>query len=403
MDSILKEIGVTNDNEEDILARVLHEQQTKPTASSKRRFRLEFSTVANSIVENVSIGKRDELDFSLKSGFGQGEEETTMVLDKNGESNNNRESSVGKKRERETKTKDQHHDNKVLNALILNANSIARDLDLNSSMDDSRVASRILTSHHNNPSATSKKKKMNSNGSGNNRIGSATTDVVRNKRPLEIASSSNVRQTRPQSESVRNSVSVTCPSCSREMIFDASKSDLLLSKHLSNCSFSSRPRRATKTTPSYKEENFSEEDDDMDALVFGEDGEEFQPDEEIKDASEKDEVFDTDEEGILEEEINPKRQLRKGRGSSSVNGANVAAAIVVDLDDDWEEDDYVVRMSNVEPERLEKATTSYGATILKRTWEALYPYQQAGCEWLYHLYQDGLGGILADEMGLGVS
>ena len=39
--------------------------------------------------------------------------------------------------------------------------------------------------------------------------------------------------------------------------------------------------------------------------------------------------------------------------------------------------------------------------IDKHTWEVLFDYQKEGVQWLYSLYESGVGGILGDEMGLG--
>jgi SNF2-related domain len=39
--------------------------------------------------------------------------------------------------------------------------------------------------------------------------------------------------------------------------------------------------------------------------------------------------------------------------------------------------------------------------IDKHTWDVLFDYQKEGVQWLYSLYESGVGGILGDEMGLG--
>lgn len=39
--------------------------------------------------------------------------------------------------------------------------------------------------------------------------------------------------------------------------------------------------------------------------------------------------------------------------------------------------------------------------IDKHTWDVLFDYQKEGVQWLYSLFESGVGGILGDEMGLG--
>lgn len=382
MESILKEIGVTNDCEDDILARILNQQSGPKETNKSQRQRLEFSTIANSIIEDIGIGGSDTLDQSLRNGFG-GRKEGILV------------DTAGKKRGRDNidNGRKDRSSNKALNALILNASMRAREIDANLDeaepievVPSSRTA-RYLTSRTN--------KKLSSASSEKRTKHKSPVKPVKNK-PLG-------------NKEDKKKARVICPSCNRAFLFETNQQDELLSKHLASCQGMSRQRATRNPGISYAEKSGSEDEGEMD-LVDGDD-EEFQPDNETKGGEDGElmqeaEIFDTDDDDLVAE-FSSTTKSRKKKLPKSQEEAEEAETVdeieevIIDLADDWEDNDYNFRLSKISPEYLEKMETSFGTTMHKYSWNNLYPYQQTGCEWLYHLFQDGLGGILADEMGLG--
>jgi SNF2 family DNA or RNA helicase len=67
--------------------------------------------------------------------------------------------------------------------------------------------------------------------------------------------------------------------------------------------------------------------------------------------------------------------------------------------DDWEDDAYLERTQNMVPEDLATTETTYGTAMNSKSFNKLYEYQREGVQWMFDLYQEGVGGILGDEMG----
>ena len=344
-EAIFKEIGVTQDNEDDILARVLTEQKANV---KDRRQRLEFATVANSIVENITIG-RDELDDSLQGGFG---------VTSNANNNDQRHRKRFREVDGGNSSKSDGHFNKVLNELIIN--------------------STIRTRKHADIGNTQASKTISTSINAQKFLRSSDNILFSKVIPLDKSSS--------QKEPQQPTKTIACPNCNREFDFKIERLDELLSEHLSLCGDSgNRPKRNRIHTPIYQE--LSDECEWMDETEN-----DFLP-ESVSNSDFSDDSNEAENQPLQNEGTSADPSKRKSLNSDF--------DMFSDMNDDWEENDYIQRIAMIESESLEKDQSHFGATVFKSSWNELYPYQQIGCEWLFNLYQDGLGGILADEMGLG--
>jgi SNF2-related domain len=137
------------------------------------------------------------------------------------------------------------------------------------------------------------------------------------------------------------------------------------------------------------------------------------------------------------------REAKRGRG---FNRKGIIEEDKAEVFDDWEDDFYLDRLaaagiddfesavrlanSKIKTERERDGTPLYdekrdivevtdedeahlpgvhrgycnigdALDIDKHTWDVLFDYQKEGVQWLYSLYESGVGGILGDEMGLG--
>lgn len=111
-------------------------------------------------------------------------------------------------------------------------------------------------------------------------------------------------------------------------------------------------------------------------------------------SDEGDNLMDTRSYTDLEDEYVDEEALDDINDDDMGDGSNQKSSF-----DDWEEEDFIRRTSQLSQEQTEIHETSFGTQVSRQAWDSLYQYQQEGCKWLYSLYQEGVGGILADEMG----
>lgn len=93
-----------------------------------------------------------------------------------------------------------------------------------------------------------------------------------------------------------------------------------------------------------------------------------------------------------------KRSLHRNRKSNQCkkgkcSGESQESFSDLLLDDDYVDSEYEARLEAVD-NLDDEVDTDFGTKMYSKTLGKLYDYQKRGCEWMYSLYRNGVGGIL---------
>jgi hypothetical protein len=179
-----------------------------------------------------------------------------------------------------------------------------------------------------------------------------------------------------------------------------SQSELLYNKHIERClrrgpTTSNSSEISNKKTKAInykeKEENF-EDDENYEELMLDEDS-----NEDNTNISRK----TTKNRNNNKNNKNNKLKSKKYLNENSSDVTSEDDEMVVDynnnnnnIQDDWEDDVYDNRLSLISDDNNEFINTPFGTTVNKNSWNKLYEYQMDGCNWLFNLYQEGVGAML---------
>lgn len=230
-----------------------------------------------------------------------------------------------------------------------------------------------------------------------------------------------------------NHTEIVCPICQRSLGISTSnpKSATIVDKHVERCIRRPKTNHTTETETEDQDElidNLSHTVSIQSRRSCRTKKIPTEPKKSKKTADDEDELFDSDDD-FPSPQSNKKRlkgkkktpatttissrtRTRKGKNSvqppehtkqSSEEEEEEENSLPVfeKFTDDWEDSVYLRRVKNTPSEGQELLETPFGTKVIKSAWERLHEYQRHGCQWMYDLYLDGVGGILGDEMGLG--
>eukprot|EP01038_Epipyxis_sp_PR26KG_P004159 gene4159-5923_t len=264
--------------------------------------------------------------------------------------------------------------------------------------------------------------------SNNNQVNDNNVDTNNQSLPL--------RSKRVKNLSSKDSVtSIICPICVRSIQINCGNNpDEVLSIHIDRCS----RRTSTMSKSSFVEESEKDDPSSDSHLSDPHDDDNYKPSK--RSDVDTDDDNDDDILNIRNTKNTAKSKMQKQKQKKSLKNDNTNKlnskkisnktkpfqndnkndlefvdngddscqenenAIFKDLDpfcDDWEDYAYEGRLQQSNVDLEDYSFTAYGTQVPTATWSSLHDYQKEGCNWLFDLYQEGVGGILGDEMGLG--
>ena len=371
MDSLLKEMGVENNTEDDILAKALKRKII--STSSDRNPRLYGRTIALSIVENAvpEVEANPELDSIFHRRSKQLTKKETSKISQAYESARlqYKNLQVGK-----------------LNSLVGKVGAKGRHAD-DASIILERIGDFDSISHFD-----------------------PTADL---DDPFDISASydEKKRETSPDGDYEF----LSCPICEQLV---KTTSNEMFNKHIDRCSRRSRGRNLESSQTSVKPNtskkanhgelaDFEDNEDEFDNINMKKFSRLRKSNRQVEEnrrsslaSSNSSENIATSSQGRYEPSAKRSRDDDEYPHTDDEEGeeAIVSSALPVD---DWEDEDYFERLGEVDRTALQLCETPFGTRVFETSWGALHDYQKEGCRWLYEKYRDGVGGILADEMGLG--
>lgn len=355
MDDLLTSLGVIQDNEENIVNQVIDahnhsqtqiEEQAK-NGLKKTEGRLLMDTVAQSIIENVSLEHENEDEEIIDDSLWK--KKKTKLLD----SQLMRKDLIEKRNLQNEKLEKKKKMKEKLNEILISS--------ANKRKEGMRELQRSLQGREDDEIYDE----------------DDIEDVDREEEIIQTNMKRKAAQNLIQSRKKRQNISV--------------KNEL----SSSSPSLPIRSSRRSSSKPVNYCEIASDNEEDVD------EDEEYDPNskQNIREAeeAEAEDVEAAEDDGaiILDDEdyeITSPNYVTSSQLISSSSSTN-------NIQDDWDEIFYRNRLLRLSEEEKKVILTHYDAVFLKKTWELLFDYQQYACEWFFNLFKEGLGGILADEMG----
>lgn len=412
MDELLSSMGVVKDKEEDILAKVLYNHQTEQAKIKKPKHAQQqiLTNIAHSLIDN-KIPER-VLSTSNDQNLEDGEVPNTV-----GQKSSSSSSSAIRKKIMSS-FEDEEKSNRPRTKLV----STQTLLEKKNKDKEALGSSKVNTDSINHKLLQTQAFKTASLG---------TQYPAKPSKPLHTPQPRVVSTKTTKRKHVENEYQ--CPICSQSFTFNNEEQ---MSKHIDRCS-----RRQTTSSRHTTNDEMMRYDSDA-SWINSDDDKEQQEEEEVEDfngitskskakrkkiTSKQSRKVEEEEDALLEDEDDvflPTSSSEEEVDEEDWLDEDIAQALVLDetgdltqhtstsssthmiIADDWEEMDYKKRLKRLQQhqdrdglDRSMTATGYHNTQIETHLWQRLYAYQQEGCQWLYGLYRDGMGGILADEMG----